>query len=159
MLGVAASAPALPGQDALPDTTLGVAQAQPGPSLSPFQQAQQPPIPGWQQPGMNQYNLNQYNQGAQPQAWQMAGAPPTNSPAPNPYAAPGEGATSVNNWVQRGNTPPQPAWTGYPAGDKTSLGVPTGNAASPANVTPGHAQGEDNKKKGWFDTIREFFMH
>jgi hypothetical protein len=147
MLGVAASAPALPGQEQTPANNLGVAQGQPMPSMPPFQQAQ-PSLPGWQQPAMNQYN-----QGAQPQMWQVPEAMPTMSPppAPNAYAPVGQ----MGGPQQRANNAEQPAWAGYSAADRTALGVTAGMGAG--NPNPGKAQPTDTKKKGFFDSIRDFF--
>jgi hypothetical protein len=146
-------------------TNLGVAQGQPMPSMPPFQQAQ-PSLPGWQQPAMNQYN-----QGVQPQARQMSGAMPTINPAPAPNAyapanqpggmpnayTPANQPGSAGNWAQRANTPEQPAWGGYPTADKAAPGVPTG--AGKNNPKTGNAQNPETKKKGFFDSIRDFFYH
>lgn len=151
MLGVAASAPALPGQEQMPASNLGVAQGQAQP---PFQQVQ-PSLPGWQQPVMNQYN-----QGAQPHTWQMSGPMPTISPAsaPNAYTPAGQ-AGGAGNMPPYLNNAEQPAWAGFSAADRTALGVTSGANASAGNQYPnsGNAQSSDTKKKGFFDSIRDFF--
>jgi hypothetical protein len=159
MLGVAASAPALPGQEVMPATTLGVAQGQPVPPMPPVQPTQSAPqappsLTGWQQPPMNQYN-----QGAQPQAWQMSGAMPTLNPAQNAYPpmgqmAPGAGA---GNWAPNASAPEQPAWGGYPPAMAPGAGV--GNDANAGKAYPGNAQAPETKKKSFLDSIRDFFHH
>jgi hypothetical protein len=150
MLGVAASAPALPGQEQTPANNLGVAQGQPMPSMPPFQQAQ-PSLPGWQQPAMNQYN-----QGAQPPMWQVPEAmPPMMSPPPAPNAYAPAGQTGMPQ--QRANNAGQPSWAGYSAADRTAPGGPASMGAGVGNPNPGKAQPAETKKKGFFDSIRDFF--
>jgi len=149
MLGVAASTPALPGQEQMPGTNLGVAQGQ---ALPPFPQAQ-PSLTGWQQPTMNQYN-----QGAQPQMWQMSGPVPAISPAPTPNAyAPMGQVGGAGNMPPRQNNMEPPVWGGYSAADRTALGVTSGAEAGAGNPERGNAQNTDTKKKGFFDAIRDFF--
>ena len=150
MLGVAASAPALPGQGQMPVNNLGVPQGQPMP---PFPGAQ-PSLPGWQQAP-----VNQYNQGAQPQMWQMSGSMPAlnSAPVPNPYAQGGQTGSMGNMQQPRMNNPQQPAWTGFSAVDRTALGVTTGAEAGNYQPNPGNAQSTDTKKKSFFDSIRDFF--
>jgi len=150
MLGVAASTPALPGQEQMPGTNLGVAQGQ---ALPPLPQAQ-PSLTGWQQPTMNQYN-----QGAQPQMWQMSGPVPAINPAtaaPNTYAPMGQ-VGGAGNMPPRQNIAEQPVWSGYSAADRTALGVTSGAEAGAGNPERGNAQNTDTKKKGFFDSIRDFF--
>jgi hypothetical protein len=141
MLGV--SAPALPGQEQA--THLGVAQ---GPAMPPFQQAQ-PGTPAWQPPAMPQYN-----QGAQPQAWQMAGA--NQPPMPNAYPPTGQQA-GAGAAPARGYSMDQPAWGGFSAADKTALGVTSSADPGRPNPYPGNAQPTGTKKKGFFEAIRDFF--
>ncbi len=155
MLGVAASTPALPGQEQLPGTNLGVAQGQPvPPSMPPFQQAQ-PSLPGWQQPEMTQYN-----QGAQARSWQMSGPMPAVSgqPALNAYAPMGQPA-SPQEMPPRLNNAEQPAWNNNYAADRTALGVTSNADAGNQRFEPHPAsmQNTPTKKKGFFDSIREFF--
>ncbi len=167
MLGVAASAPALPGQEPapglVPGAHLGVAQnlqgsqglqGQPMPSLPPFQQAQ-PSLPGWQQPDMAQYN-----QGAQARSWQMSGPMPAlgGQAAPNAYAPGGQHA-GPQEMPPRLNNPELPAWNNNYAADRTALGVTSNADAGHHRFEPQSAgtQNTPTKKKGIFDSIREFF--
>lgn len=136
MLGVSASAPALPDQMAA-NNNLGVAQGQP---VFPGQQTQQPVIPGWQSPSQPPT----LNQGAQPQMWQTSGPLPAygSSPAPNTYAP----------VSQPGGKPPaQPPYTGLPTADSAAFGSAAGNQGQR------EPQAVGAKKKGFFDSIRDFF--
>lgn len=154
MLGVAASTPALPGQEQVPGTNLGVAQGQPMSSLPPYQQAQ-PSLPGWQQPEMTQYN-----QGAQARSWQMSGPMPAVNaqPAPNAYAPMGQPG-GPQEMPPRLNNAEQPAWNNNYAADRTALGVTSNADAGHQRFDPYPAstQNTPTKKKGIFDSIREFF--
>jgi hypothetical protein len=115
----------------------------------------QPSMPGWQQPDMNQYN-----QGAQSRSWQMSGPVPTvgSQPAPNAYAPTGQ-AENPRETPPRLNHPEPPAWNGFAAQDRTALGVTSSaNAGNHRpDLYPGNAQNTDTKKKGFFDSIRDFF--
>jgi hypothetical protein len=72
-------------------------------------------------------------------------------PAPNAYAPVGQ----MGGPQQRMNNAEQPAWAGYSAADRTALGVTAGMGAG--NPSHGKAQPTDTKKKGFFDSIRDFF--
>ncbi|HEX7736370.1 MAG TPA: hypothetical protein VF458_16065 [Ktedonobacteraceae bacterium] len=150
MLGVAASAPALPGQEPM----LGVTPGQPMSPVPSYQQSQ-PGMGGWQQPGMNQYN-----QGAAP-AWQIADAQPPDRPSPAPtYPPVGQGSARYAQSAGYQQGAEQPAWS-YSAADRTALGVTSGagpgQAGPPNDPYAGHAQPVETKKKGFFDSIRDFF--
>jgi len=128
----------------------------------PDMNRQQPDIPGWQQPDMNrqQPDMNLYNQGAQPRSWQMSGPMPTigSQPAPNAYAPTGQ-AGNPREMPPRLNHQEAPAWNGFSAQDRTSLGVTSSAEAGNyrSDLHPGNAQNTDTKKKGFFDSIRDFF--
>jgi hypothetical protein len=153
MLGVAASTPALPGQEQMPGTHLGVAQGQPMSPMPPSQQAQ-PNLPPWQQqpaPGMGQYN-----QGAQPPMWQMSGPMPM--VGQNPYATPTGQAGNMGNMPPRANAinnMEQPAWNGISPMDRAPSGANAGAGGNNASEPPTAS----TKKKGFFDSIRDFFFH
>ena len=85
--------------------------------------------------------------------WQVPEAMPTMSPPPAPNAYAPAGYPGVPQ--QRANNAEQPAWAGYPATDRTALGVTAGAGA--AHPNPGKATPTDTKKKGFFDSIRDFF--
>ena len=138
MLGVAASAPVMPGQSQTPLNNLGVAQGQPGQYPQP--QVSQASIPGWQSP------QPQAAQSAQPQGWQMAGA----SPIPNAYTPGGQ----AGSMPPRASMPGQASYPGL-AGTNTPG---TGAALGVGSNNNGQAQATDAKKKGFFDAIREFFF-
>lgn len=147
MLGVAASAPALPGQDFAQVNNLGVAQGQP---VSPFQQAQ-PSIPGWQSP----VQQPAAGQGAQPQMWQVSGPVPAfgASPTPNAYV-PGEQPGVAGGMQPRAYGMEQPVYPGFSPADR----VAPGSAVGVGNNRRDGGQTTDTKKKGFFDSIREFFF-
>jgi hypothetical protein len=133
MLGVAASAPALPGQEQqMPGNNLGVAQGQPAQPVPP---TWQPP----QQPAMNQ--------GTQPQNWQMSGSLPRVSaaPLPNMYT-PGGQAGNVGGMQPRPLE--RPPYVG-----STEMG----RAGAGASMNMGGGREARPKKKSLFDSIREFF--
>lgn len=88
----------------------------------------------------------------------MAGAMPGSNPAPNAYP-PMDQPGGAGNWAQRANSPEPPAWGGYPTSDKTSLGVAAGMEAGANKKQPGNGQTTETKKKGFFDSIRDFFYH
>ena len=131
MLGVAASAPVIPGQ--MPASNLGIAQGQPVP---PPQVSPPPVLPGWQSPAQSAAN-----QDPRSQAWRTSGQVPSMgaSPIPNIYTPGG----------QAGMQPPYP---GFAPIDRAALAPGIGNNSS------GNAQATDTKKKGFFDAIREFFF-
>lgn len=136
MLGVAASAPALPGQPQMPGNNLGVAQSQ----------SAQPALPGWQsspQPAMSQGTL--------PQAWQASGSLPQvgASPMPNAYTPSGQ-VGNVGGMQAR--PAERPLYTGIAGVDRSGLGTAAGAAGSR------DAQPAEPKKKGFFDAIRDFFF-
>jgi hypothetical protein len=138
MLGVAASAPTFSNQPqtnlGIPQTNLGVPQGQP---VQPAQQMQSG-IPGWQFP-----QQPAANQGAQ--TWQTSGAP--TSPAPGPGALYPQSPT---------NNTEQPAYYYNPGAGQPDRAGP-GSAAMGVGRS-GEAQGESVKKKGFFDSIRDFFF-
>ncbi len=145
MLGVAASTPTLPGQEYNFPNNMGGAQGQPGQPQPPFQQ---PQPPSWQQAGMPQSH-----QGAAP-VWQMSDITPPSNPNAYPPAAQA-GVMGAMGYPQ--NTE-QPAWS-YSATDRGTLGVSSGAGAGyyNPNPNPGNAQNTEPKKKGFFDSIRDFF--
>ncbi|HEY1351220.1 MAG TPA: zinc ribbon domain-containing protein [Ktedonobacteraceae bacterium] len=136
MLGVAASAPVIPGQ--APASNLGVAQGQPVP---PPPAPPPPVLPGWQSPAPSPAERN-----AQPQAWRSSGQVPAS--APYPYAP--NSLAGMQPQAGRGEQLP----TGFaPTGR-------TGNTLAPGmgSNSSGRAPANDTKKKGFFDAIREFFF-
>lgn len=133
MLGVAAS-PTLPGQQQ-PSTNLGVPlmpQAQP---IQPVSQV----VPGWQSP------LQQHQT---PMGYSAPSPMPPSSPPVSPLASPyGMGETPGMQNMTRMKTPP----SSYP-------GMGGNYGQESAMSTSREAQSEGAKKKGFFDSIRDFFF-
>jgi hypothetical protein len=157
MLGVSASAPVMPGQgptmgqnsfigqnpasmgqNSAMGSTLGVAQGQAAPFYQPPSPA--PVLPGWQSP-------QTAVQGSQSQPWQSSGTMqgPGSSPVPNSSTSWGQvGAMGAMPYANRTD---QPVYTGLSA-DRIGAG---GNNQGGTSAT-------ETKKKGFFDSIRDFFV-
>jgi hypothetical protein len=167
MLFAAASAPILPGQEPVPApapaSNLGVAQGPSAQPVPPYQQqpSQPPVIPGWQQPAMNPYM-----QGGSGPGWQISSVGPApapqpqygQGPLPGPYAPMGQPGSAGNMYpgnMYPGAIPPEPPpWTGSSAADRTALGVTSG---APSSSNQSQTLAPENRKKGFFDSIRDFF--
>ncbi len=167
MLGVAASAPILPNQEPVlapaPASNLGVAQGPSAQLVPPYQQppSQPPVIPGWQQPAMNQYMQGGSGPGWQIPSVSQGPAPQPQygqGPLPGPYAPMGQPGSAGNMYpgnMYPGAIPPEPPpWTGSSAADRTALGVTSG---APPSSNQSQALAPENRKKGFFDSIRDFF--
>jgi len=141
MLGVAASAPVIPGQ--VPASNLGVIQGQAAPP-QPQIPAQQIP-PGWQSPAPSPLE-----RGAQAQIWQTPG-PVSSAGMVPPQAYPPGGPAGMPPQINRAEQLP---YTGYPPTERA------GSALAPGigSTSSGRALASDTKKKSFFDAIREFFF-
>lgn len=109
------------------------------------QQTPNPVIPGWQTPPQTP------PQAAQPQPWQMANPAPV-SPTPAAYAQ-GYQANSLSGMQAQTSMPGQAAYPGQMASNMQGNGSTLGVASNPSNVPPS----TEAKKKGFFDSIRDFF--
>ncbi len=163
MLGVSASTPLLPGQPSLPDaqqSSLGVAHNQlvPPPPMTPVQPVQTI-IPGWQSA------LPPSTPAPGPQTWggQAQGQMPGMAMPPMPVSnIPPAGQQLGMNRVPYSPIAPrgmdQSTYQGgYPApgeASRGSLGSNNGTGPTPGRET----QAETAKKKGFFDSIRDFFF-
>jgi hypothetical protein len=117
----------------------------------------QPSIPGWQQPAQPPPVMNPYNQqGALPHTWQMSGPMPSVSQPPmaNPSMLTGQ-QQGANNMSPRVSTTESPAWAAFASTNKTAWGA---NAGASGGNNPGGNQTAETKKKGFFDSIRDFFF-
>ena len=144
MLGVAASSPLLPGQNQLSENNLGVAQGLQMPQ--PRSQQPAPPVlPGWQSP----QQPAQAPTLQQPQAWQMSGSLPRMSATPNTPGTGGQPGGMNNSQVNYA------ARTGN-AGTSDMSRTGAGPMSSTGNDNKGEAQTARPRKKGFFDSIRDF---
>lgn len=128
MLGVAAPSPTMPGQQQPPSSNLGVPLVPPVQPVQPVSQV----VPGWQSP-------------QQPQTPMGYSAPTPMSPPPSslPGSPYGTGETPISpNLTRMTNNP------SYPGMGNNYPGI--GNS--------GGAPSEGTKKKGFFDSIRDFFF-
>ena len=145
MLGVAASAPVIPGQAPIDNNNPGVAQM-PTIQYPQQQQTPNPVIPGWQTPPQTP------PQAAQPQPWQMANPAPA-SPTPTAYAQ-GSQANSLSGMQAQTSMSGQVSYPGQMASNMPGNGSALGVASGPSSAS----QATDTKKKGFFDSIRDFFF-
>ncbi len=143
MLGVAASAPVIPGQ--VPANDLGVVRGQPVP---PPQVPSPPSLPGWQSPAQSPMD-----RGGQAQTWRTSGQVPSMgaSPAPNVYTPGGQPGMPAGMQPQA-NRAEQLPYSGFSPADRAALAPGIGSNSS------GNAQATDTRKKGFFEAIREFFF-
>jgi hypothetical protein len=142
MLGVAASAPVIPGQ--MPASNLGVAQGQPFPPPPQFPAPQV--LPDWQSPAPSPAD-----RGGQAQTWRAPGQVSSAGVALTPQAYPPGGQMGMQLQASRGE---QLSYTGFSPTERA------GSALAPGigSTSSGRALATDTKKKGFFDAIREFFF-
>lgn len=146
MLGVSASAPTFPGQSPV-NTSLGVAQGQPVQPVPPAQSI----IPGWQSPSPAPASQRQ-------PVWQASGG--AASPIPDWQTQPsGLPPASVNNTQIPTRIMEPSSHSGIGDMNRGAAGPVTGaNIGTGAGNNNADARGEGVKKKGFFDSIRDFFF-
>jgi hypothetical protein len=144
MLGVAASSPFLPGQAQMQENNLGIVQGQQ--MSQPRPQPASPVLPGWQSPQQPVQAPTLQQQ----QAWQMSGSLPgmaTTSKTPGTGGLqPGGMNSAQTNYAGQ---------SGY-GGTSDTNRASAGPMSSAGSDSKGEVQTARAKKKGFFDSIRDF---